>query len=126
MLKRLTTTLAAFGALGALALGGSVIASAKQPAAHAKAHAKAHATHLSSTRADTADTPAEAPSTGVDPAGGANVQSGDQSAPDTGSATPAQSGSENGGEAPSSEADGPGGHQDPPGANVDVQQQGQN
>ncbi len=69
MLKRITTGAAALAALGALALGGSVIASAKQPA---QAHHSARA--ASST---------------VNPAGGPNDQSGNQTAPDTGSATAA-------------------------------------
>jgi len=42
MLKRITTGVAALTALGALALGGSVIASAKQPA---KSHHSARVTH---------------------------------------------------------------------------------
>ncbi len=105
MLKRITTGAAALTALGALALGGSVIASAKP------VHHSARATH--SVVRSAIDTPLEAPSSGIDPAGGPNDQSGAQSGPndqtggpDTGSATEAKSASA---EAPSSETDGPGG-----------------
>lgn len=119
MLKRITTAGVALAAMGAFALGGSVIASAK-PATHAKRHA-AH----SRFRSHAVGT-AEAPSTETDAPGGADVQSGDQTAPDNTSATAAATGSDGSAEAPSTEADGPGGHQDPPGANSDVQQEGQN
>ncbi|MGH2870668.1 MAG: hypothetical protein ACRDNK_24255, partial [Solirubrobacteraceae bacterium] len=98
MLKRFTTGVAALTALGALALGGSVIASAKP--SH-KAH---HATRITHGVARAAsDNPAETPSSQPDPAGGADVQSGDQTSPDTGSAAAATSGSESPAEAPSSE-----------------------
>ncbi len=109
MLKRITTGAAALTALGALALGGSVVASAKPVNHHS-----ARATHRVARSA--ADNPLEAPSSAIDPAGGPNDQSGDQSGPndqtggpDTGSATEAKSASETSTEAPSSETDGPGG-----------------
>ncbi len=105
MLKRITTGAAALTALGALALGGSVVASAKQLA---KPHHSARVTHRVARSA--ADSPAETPSSETDGPGGPNVQSGSQNGgPDTGSATEAKAGSETATEAPSSETDGPGG-----------------
>ncbi len=90
MLKRITTAGVTLAALGAFALGGSVIASAKTHHASPNRHAIV----------------AESLGTAADAPGGANVQSGDQTAPDTGTATAA---SEKSAETPSAEADGPGG-----------------
>lgn len=106
MLKRITTAGVALAAMGAFALGGSVIAAAK-PASH---HAKSRTAARHSLRVHAADTSAEAPSSATDAPGGADVQSGDQSGgPDTGSATAETSTSESSAETPGADADGPGG-----------------
>ncbi len=104
MLKQITTGVAALAALGALALGGSVIASAKQPATHYPASASL------------LSLPAQAPSSTADAPGGPNDQSESQTGPDTGSATEATSESDTTAEAPSSETDGPGGSNDQSGS----------
>lgn len=129
MLKRITTTGLSLAALAAFALGGSVIASAQS--SHQATRASAHAL-AASARPDSVDG-AEAPEVDADGPGGPNVQqgpnvqSGDQSAPDTGASTAdaASSQASESTEPSSGETDGPGGYQDPPGANVDTQQQGQ-
>lgn len=117
MLKRITTAGVALAAIGALGLGGSVIASAN-PAKRAQRHgvrvlARSHA-------ADAGETPGNE----TDTSGGANVQSGSQSGSDTTSPTAAKAGTERSDEAPSTETDASGG------ANVqsgpDVQRQGPN
>jgi hypothetical protein len=107
MIKRITTLTGALAALAALALGGSAIATAQS---HAKPHKRAvhHAQR-------TADTPTAATD-------GDNVQSDDQTTPDN---TIEATGSESTNESASTETDGPGGHQDPNGVNVDHQFQGQ-
>lgn len=123
MLKRITTAGVALAALGAFALGGSVIAAAKP---HAASHPKLHAAQTAAARSERTDNPAEAPGTTSDGPGGPNVQSGDQSTPDTRSAKAGRASSEGSAEGSSSEADGPGGHQDTGAVNSDTQQQGQN
>ncbi|MGH2914715.1 MAG: hypothetical protein ACRDMX_06990 [Solirubrobacteraceae bacterium] len=123
------TTGLSLAALAAFALGGSVIASAKSSHRTARASAPALTASAQPDSVDGAGTPA----VDIDGPGGPNVQqgpsaqSGDQSAPDTG-ATSADSASSEPSDSTgpaSGEADGPGGYQDPPGANVDTQQQGQ-
>ncbi|MDQ2895434.1 MAG: hypothetical protein M3Y09_07285 [Actinomycetota bacterium] len=112
MIKRLKTSLGMVAGLAALSLGGAAIAGAATGTAHpAVKHAKHHATREATQTRDTDQ-----------------VQSGDQTTPDTGGATSA--------EAPSTETtsgesaagnDGPGGHADEPGnPNANTQQQGQN
>ncbi len=103
MFKRLTTTAGALGALAALALGGSAIASAQST----------HVTHRQRVHQVVEKT------AGPDRD---NVQSGGQTAQDSTAKTP---NSESSGESSGVETDGPGGHQDPPGASVDHQFQGQ-
>jgi hypothetical protein len=117
MRKRILTATGAIASLSALALGGSAIASAQSSSAPASHAAKVHHTAEKTTGPDTD-----------------NVQSGDQTTPDTratvnatkapstGSGT--ETATENGSES-STASDGPGGHQDPAGANVDHQFQGQ-
>ncbi len=117
MLRRIRTTAGALVALGALALGGSAIASATQGPARATSHHAKAAVHAVAPKA-ASETPGARD--------GDNVQSGDQSTPDSASAATAEApDSGSAAEKTSSEADGPGGHQDPPGANVDHQFQGQ-
>jgi hypothetical protein len=112
MRNRVKTLSAAVAALAALALGGSAIASATQ---HKAAHVKKHAA---------ARTVAQEKTTGPDTD---NIQSGDQTAPDsqpvkstaagTGSAageSSSETSSETAGES-STPSDGPGGHEDPAG-----------
>jgi hypothetical protein len=55
------------------------------------------------------------------PADGDTVQSGDQTTPDSPNATAAEATTAGASEATAPETDGPGGHQDPPGANIDHQ-----
>ncbi len=127
MLKRIKLGIGAAAGVAALAAGGAALAGATQ-SAPIKAPAPAAAQEV------------KAPDTD-------NVQSGDQTTPDSPataarahSSTKSAAGSEapgnenapeaagNAAEAPSNEnapSDGPGGHADPPG-NVDNQQQGQN
>ncbi len=109
MLKRILSGAGALAALGALALGSSAFASAQtsQVAAGHTAKAQVHRTVVR--RAAETTTAADTD----------NVQSGDQNSPD-GTASQTEAGGESA--APS---DGPGGHQDPAGANVDHQFQGQ-
>lgn len=121
MIKRLKTGAGVAAGLAALALGGSAISGAAS---------NAPATH-------TGTPGAQESTTGPDTD---NVQSGDQSTPDTpGSADPRSAsdradgragneaaGSESGGES-AVDSDGPGGHADEPGnPNADTQQEGQN
>ncbi len=112
MLKRILTGTGALAALSALALGGSAIAisSAKQVHRH---HAKVHRHAVEK-------------ATGTDKD---NVQSGDQTTPDTGTAaSSAESSAENSPESSSetgTPSDGPGGHADPAGSSVDHQFSGQ-
>lgn len=114
MIKRLKTSLGVVAGLAALSLGGAAIAGAATGTAHP---AVKHAKHATREATQTRDTD--------------QVQSGDQTTPDTGAATSA--------EAPSTETtsetsgettagnDGPGGHADEPGnPNANTQQQGQN
>jgi len=123
MRKRLKTTMGAAAALAALALGGSAIASATQSTqSNGTKHAVKQAVTKSPETAGGPDTD--------------SVQSGDQSAPDTGSAkassastseTPGtESSSETSSESSegSSASDGPGGHEDPEG-NADYQSEAQ-
>lgn len=107
MFKRLTTTAGALGALAALALGGSALASAQST----------HVTHRQRVHQVVEKT------AGPDRD---NVRSGGQTAQDRTAKTPnSESSGESSGEASGVETDGPGGHQDPPGASVDHQFQGQ-
>jgi hypothetical protein len=117
MTKRIGKFLAAFAALAALAVGGSAIASAQQPA-HSAAPVKPPAAATSE--------PVGGPDTD-------NIQSGDQTTPDTTTASARTSGATEApgteqspateqpgaGEQPGSESaansDGPGGHADEPG-----------
>jgi hypothetical protein len=126
MRKRLKTISGAAAALVALALGGSAIASATQ-----------HTTSSKKRAISTSVAPERVSGTDAD-----NVQSGDQTSPDTHGAkasststseTPdSGSATENSSETPdsgsatenSSESDSPGGHEDPSG-NVDHQSEGQ-
>lgn len=141
MTKRIRKLVLAVAALAALALGGAAFATAQPPpsaaperttmpdrdniqsgdqttpdtAAVAAVHARHHAARVVS-------------STTVDPAGSGTGQSGNQSTPDTGSASET-SGAETPETGTGSESapgnDGPGGHADPPGnANADHQFQG--
>lgn len=112
MLKRMKTTVGAVAALGALALGGSAIASAAS--SQAKASQKAH--HSATHKSTRAGEP-----TGPDRD---NIQSGDQSTPDVKGSKSSENAPEGAGE--STKSDGPGGHADPPGnSNADHQFQGQ-
>jgi hypothetical protein len=105
MRTRIMTAVAPVAAIAALAVGGVAYASSGGSAAP---HAKA-------TTTATAEPVQSGPDTD-------NVQSGDQTTPDTGSNAAEQS-SETSGESGSAN-DGPGGHADAPG-NVDHQFQGQ-
>jgi cytoskeletal protein RodZ len=127
MRKRLKTISGAAAALVVLALGGSAIASATR---HTPSASKKRAISMSLAAEKTSPTDTD------------NLQSGDQTSPDTHSAkvssvstseTPnSGSATENSSETPdsgsateiSSESDGPGGHEDPAG-NVDHQSEGQ-
>ncbi|MDQ6835997.1 MAG: hypothetical protein M3016_07395 [Actinomycetota bacterium] len=149
MTKRIQKLVLTMAALAALALGGSVLAQAQtskssaqervsapdrdnvqsgdqttpdathRSSRHARHH-KARARHAGHHRVRVSST------TSSDPAGGGTGQSGDQSAPDRGSASET-SGAENPETGAGSESggpsDGPGGHADPPG-NADHQFQG--
>lgn len=112
MTKRIQQLMVSVAALAALALGGAVFAQAK-PASH---HVRHHVVRAAS-------------STATGPTDGDNVQSGDQTTPDTG-ATSEQPGAENPepggpGSESASGSDGPGGHADAPGnPNADHQFQG--
>jgi hypothetical protein len=118
---QLKTKLTAAG-LGLLACGGLVasFASAAPAAGHplpisrtTPAPLPANTVPARTSPAPTADKPASNGAADTD-----NVQSGDQTTPDS----PAASATENSGEAPETAgSDGPGGHADPPG---DVQHQG--
>ncbi len=117
MLKRIKSGVGAVAALGALALGGSAIASAAS-SHHKAVHKSNHSATHRSTRA--------AEPTGPDRD---NVQSGDQSTPDVKGSESSESSRENAPERSGESAannDGPGGHADEPGnANADHQFQGQ-
>jgi len=108
MSNRLTKIGAALAAVAALAVGGSAIAGAAQKSAPKKPAVS------QSNEPVTPDTD--------------NVQQGDQSAPDTGSASEqaSESASDSAGESASESAasDGPGGYADS-NANADTQQQGE-
>ena len=108
MSNRLTKIGAALAAVAALAVGGSAIAGAAQKSAPKK--------------------PAVSQSTEPVTPDMDNVQQGDQSAPDTGSASEqaSESASESAGESASESgaSDGPGGYADS-NANADTQQQGE-
>ena len=108
MSNRLTKIGASFAAVAALAVGGSAIAGAAQKSAPPKPAASQSQEPL-------------LPDTD-------NVQQGDQSAPDTGSASEqaSESASDSAGESASESAasDGPGGYADS-NANADTQQQGE-
>lgn len=104
MIKRLSRGLGAMAALAALGLGGSAIAAAAQSAPPAKPAVSQHQAQA--------------------PAG--SGQSGSQTAPDRNSANESKGAGEHRGESGNEKAnDGPGGHQDAPGQNVDHQFQGQ-
>ncbi len=124
MFKRFTVGTGAVLGLVALALGGSALAGASPSTTHAN---KASVVSTSA---------AEPKATGPDRD---NVQSGDQTTPDTAKASKASTSESTSPESSTSEStapesatsessapsDGPGGHADPAG-NVDNQQQGQN
>ncbi len=127
MLKRIKLGIGAAAGVAALALGGAALAGATQ-SAPIKAPVPAAAQEVKApdtdnvqsgdqTTPDSPATAARAHSSSTSPAG--NEAPGNENAPEaTGKAA----------EAPSNEnapSDGPGGHADPPG-NVDNQQQGQN
>ncbi len=114
MIKRLKTSLGMVAGLAALSLGGAAIAGAATGTAHP---AVKHATHATREATQTPDTD--------------QVQSGDQTTPDTGGAKSVEApGTEATSEASGETAagnDGPGGHADEPGnPNANTQQQGQN
>jgi hypothetical protein len=112
MTKRIQRFVLAVSALAALALGGSVFAQAQTSHAHKGSH-QAKVTRSAS-----------APSESTTAADGDNVQSGDQTTPDTGS-TAAETSGESPGSESAANSDGPGGHADEPGnANADHQFQG--
>ena len=107
------TRIAALGAAAILMLGGATVALAQSPSpkvAVTVPAAAADSVRLSD--ADTIEDPAGAPDTD-------NVESGDQTGPDAAN-EPAETGSES-----SAEADGPGGHADADGQNVDHQFDGE-
>lgn len=118
MAKRMQRLMVTVAALASLALGGAVFAQAHS--ASAKASPGSRAAHPAAVR---------------EAAGGVdrdNVQSGDQTTPDrtgTAAASPrsgeqsTEQSTEQSGES-ASPSDGPGGHADAPGANVDHQFQG--
>jgi hypothetical protein len=111
MLKRFLTATGALASLGAMALGGSAIASAQNNSTTPAHHAvKVHHTTVEKTTGPDTDT----------------VQSGGQTTPDPGKANASgtENATENGGESGTA-ADGPGGHADAAGANVDHQFRGQ-
>jgi hypothetical protein len=121
MRSRLTKVGVTLAALGALAAGGSALATAGHKASPAK---PAVVLHQSSQPAQ--DNPGEAPESSAEPQSGAdtdNVQQGDQTGTDpAGAAADSQSelaGSESGA------SDGPGGYADA-NPNADTQQQGEN
>ncbi|MGH2914002.1 MAG: hypothetical protein ACRDMX_03335 [Solirubrobacteraceae bacterium] len=122
MFRRIYTGAATLAVLGVIALGGSALASTRSQLGQRSTHA----VNASAVQSD----PAEAPATETDGPGGPNVQqgpnvqSGNQSAPDSGTETADAPSSESSGEAAGGEVDGPGGYQDPPGS-AGVQQQGQ-
>ena len=121
MFRRIYTAAVTLAVLGVIALGGSAFASAHTQ--HARHHAKrvTHALNAGTTQStETAGAQSDGPG-GPNVQSGANVQSGNQSGPDTGTAARDGASSENSG----AEADGPGGYQDPPGS-AGAQQQGQN
>jgi hypothetical protein len=108
--KRILKGSGALAALGALALGGSAFASAQSSTTAKQPAVKVHRT-VEKTNASDMD----------------NIQSGDQTTPDTGANAKASSTETSTENAPENSAasDGPGGHADPPGANVDHQATGQ-
>lgn len=141
MTKRIQKLVAAVAALAALALGGAVVAQAQS--SQSAAPERVSAPDRDNVQSGDQTTPDSAKgkaaharhrhvrisnTTAADPAAGGTGQSGDQSAPDSGSAseTPGAENPESGAgseSAPSS--DGPGGHADEPGnANADHQFQG--
>lgn len=114
MAKRMQRLMVAVAAMASLALGGAVFAQANST--HAKAVHGARSVHHATLARSSAATD------------GDNVQSGDQSTPDqpgaaTGSESSGAENPEQSGES-ASPSDGPGGHADAPGANVDHQFQG--
>ncbi len=102
MIKRLKTSLGMVAGLAALSLGGAAIAGAATGTAHP---AVKHAKHATREATQTRDTD--------------QVQSGDQTTPDTSGASATSSVSETSGETGAA-SDGPGGHADAPG-NVNTQ-----
>ena len=117
MFRRIYTGAVTLVVLGVIALGGSALASAHSNHAKRVTHALNAGTTQST---EAAGAESDGPG-GPNVQSGANVQSGNQSGPDTGTATADAASSEN----PGAEADGPGGHQDPAGS-PGTQQQGQN
>jgi hypothetical protein len=111
MIKRFTTITAVLASAAVIAFAGVAVAQTGSKVHHKKAthHAIKHKKHLSHASL----------ATGVDTD---TIQSGDQTTPDSASASSEQSG-----EAPGSEVsgnDGPGGHEDEAGAEVDHQFEG--
>ena len=106
MIKRFSTITAILATAAALTVGGVAVAQGGGQAHHKKAthHAIRHTVrHAAETTGPDTD----------------NVQSGDTTTPDTGSAATAPEDSTASESAPS---DGPGGHEDEPGAEVDHQE----
>lgn len=133
MFNRMKTAAGAIAALGALALGGAAIAGATQSPSSST---KSPSSVTQAPASPTAEQPGQETNDGASgQADTDNVQSGDQSAPDTASASGSEAAGENAdsetaGENADSEtatnSDGPGGHADEPGnANADHQAQGQ-
>ena len=115
MIKRLTTATAVLAGAAVMAVSGVAIAQSGTGAAHKKAthhvakHATKHATRANATETTGPDTD--------------SIQSGDQTTPDTASASASETSS---GEASSETvSDGPGGHEDEPGSEVDHQFEGE-
>lgn len=124
-MHRIKVYLGAFAGMVALALGGSAVASATQSSAqnhrahhHARHGARGHHAHVSTSsqgNRETASTDGSRGAPGSDT--GPNVQEEVQEG--------AQSGGTDSSEGASTEADGPGGHEDGAGGNANNEEQGQ-
>ncbi|MBS1862853.1 MAG: hypothetical protein JSS68_14210 [Actinobacteria bacterium] len=128
MIRRLNKLLVTLAAVAAMGVGGAALAAAQQGGSVGH-KADQHKVHKPS-RAATASQQTGEGTGNVQEGdqGGENVQEGDQGAPDTGQA--GEQGAEGDGQPGSEgdtaqESDGPGGHADPPGANVDHQFEGE-
>jgi hypothetical protein len=109
MIKRFTTITAILATAAALTVGGVAVAQSGSKPHHKKAthHATRHAVrHAAETTGPDTD----------------NVQSGDTTTPDTGSAAATSETSSSETASESAPSDGPGGHEDEPGAEVDHQE----